>query len=433
MIIYTVKNGDTLYEIANRYGTSPEILARDNQLATPAALTVGETLVILQPKTVYTVREGENLYGVAQRFGVSIGDLWRNNAFLGGRTDLSAGEVLTIVPEDPTYGREVATNLFVYPSVDRAVLRTALPFLTYLTLFAYGVEEDGELVDIDGEEEIIDLARQYGVAPIMLVASLNEEGKFSPDVAERVLGDAAVRATLIEEIAAELRSKRYAGVEIDFEYVPAEYAEAYVDFIRQLRERISPDGYRTFVSLAPKTSADQPGLLYEGHDYNALGEVSDGVFVMTYEWGYAYGPPMAVSPVDKVSDVLDYAVSEIPREKIKMGVPNYGYDWTLPFVAGESRARSLGNVEAVGLAAEKRAAIGYDEVSEAPNYRYFDTASGRAQEHVVWFENARSVRALIDLVERYGLNGFGIWNGMRPFPQLWLVLNGTYRIGKVLG
>ncbi len=433
MIIYTVKNGDTLYDIANRYGVPPEILARDNQLSSPAALVVGETLVILQPRTVWTVREGENLYGVAQRFGVSVGDLWRNNAFLGGRTDLSAGEVLTIVPEDRAYDREIATNVFVYPTVDRTLLRAMLPFLTYLTLFAYGVEEDGELVDMEGEEEIIVLARQYGVAPIMLVASLNEDGKFSPDVAERVLGDENVRETLIEEIATELRVKRYAGVEIDFEYVLAEYAEAYVDFLRQLRERISPDGYLTFVSLAPKTSPDQRGLLYEGHNYRELGEVTDGVFVMTYEWGYAYGPPMAVSPVDKVTDVLDFAVGEISPEKIKMGVPNYGYDWRLPFVAGESRARSLGNVEAVNLAKEKRAAIGYDEISEAPNFRYFDQNSGGATEHVVWFENARSVRALIDLVERYGLSGFGIWNGMRPFPQLWLVLNGTYRIQKIFG
>ena len=431
MIIYTVKNGDTLYNIARRYGTTAQILARDNELSRPGELVVGETLVILQPRTVYTVQSGENLYAVAQQFGVSVGELWRNNPFLEGGIDLQAGQVLTIVPEPPTSDAELATNAYVYENVDRTVLRKTLPYLTYLTIFSYGIEEDGELIDVD-DEELIELARQYGAAPIMLVASLNEEGKFSNELSTRVLTNEEVRSTLIEEIATTLAQKRYAGVEIDFEYVSGENAAAYVNFIRELQERLSPEGYLTFVSLAPKTSSDQAGLLYEGHDYRALGEAADKVFLMTYEWGYTYGPPMAVSPVNKVTEVVDYAVGEIPPEKIKMGMPNYGYDWTLPFVQGESRARSLGNVEAVELARRNRARIEYDEESEAPYFRYFTRQNGVPVEHVVWFENANSVRALLQVATQFGLDGVGVWNGMKYFPQLWQVLNHTVRIRKVL-
>lgn len=432
MIIYTVQNGDTLYQIARRYGTTAQILARDNELSRPWELSVGETLVILQPRTVYEVQAGENLYAVAERFGVSVGELWRNNPFLGGGIELEAGQVLTIVPEPKASDAELSTNAYVYTGVDRAVLRKTLPYLTYLTIFSYGIEEDGELIDAD-DEELIELARQYGTAPIMLVASLNEEGKFSNALSTRVLTNEQARSTLIEEIAATLARKRYAGVEIDFEYVSGENAVAYVNFIRELRERIAPEGYLTFVALAPKTSSDQAGLLYEGHDYRALGEAADAVFLMTYEWGYTYGPPMAVSPVNKVTEVVDYAVSEISPEKIRMGMPNYGYNWTLPFVQGESRARSLGNVEAVQLAHEKRARIEYDEESEAPYFRYFDRVNGVPVEHVVWFENAKSVRALLQVADRFDLDGVGVWNGMKYFPQLWQVLNHTVSIRKVLG
>ena len=431
MIIYTVQNGDTLYNIARRYGTTAQILARDNELSRPWELSVGETLVILQPRTVYEVRPGDNLYTVADRFGVSVGELWRNNPFLGGGIDLQAGQVLTIVPEPNTSDAELSTNAYVYPNVDRAVLRKTLPYLTYLTIFSYGVEEDGELIDTD-DEELIELSRQYGTAPIMLVASLNEEGKFSSEVSTRVLTNEQTRNTLIEEIAATLARKRYAGVEIDFEYVAGENAAAYAEFIRELRERLAPEGYLTFVALAPKTASNQAGLLYEGHDYRALGEAADKVFLMTYEWGYTYGPPMAVSPVNKVTEVVDYAVGEIPPEKIKMGIPNYGYDWTLPYVQGESRARSLGNVEAVNLAHQKRARIEYDEDAQAPYFRYFDRKNGVPVEHVVWFENANSVRALLQLADRFDLDGVGVWNGMKYFPQLWQVLNHTVSIRKVL-
>lgn len=432
MIIYTVQNGDSLYSIARRYGTTAQILARDNELRDPSRLTVGETLVILQPQSVYSAQAGENVYEVAGRFGITVGDLWRNNPFLGGRIALSDGELLTIVPEKPIFDRPIAVNAYVYPTVNREVLRKTLPYLTYLTIFTYGIEEDGELIDVD-DEEVIELARQYGAAPIMLLASLGEDGKFSNELSTRVLTDEQARSTLIEEIAATLAQKRYAGVEIDFEYVSGENAAAYARFIRDLKERISPEGYVTFVSLAPKTSSEQAGLLYEGHDYQALGEAADGVFLMTYEWGYTYGPPMAVSPVNKVTEVIDYAVDVIPPEKIKMGMPNYGYDWTLPFVRGESRARSLGNVEAVELAREKQARIEYDEIAEAPFFRYFERENGIPREHVVWFENANSVRAMLQLVNAFDLNGVGVWNGMKYFPQLWQVLNHTYPIRKVLG
>ncbi len=431
MIIYTVKSGDTLYGIGRRYGLSPQIIARDNGIPPQGGLTVGQVLVLLQPRTVYTVMEGDTLYSVAQRFGISVGDLWRNNPFLEGKTALQAGQILTIVPEETATDREFSTNAYVYESVDRDLLRKMLPYLTYLTIFSYNVEEDGELIPPD-DEELIELARQYGTAPIMLVASLNERGVFSPEAAERILTNEEVQSTLIEEIATTLSRKRYAGVEIDFEYVPGELAEEYVAFIRRLRERLSPLGYLTLVSLAPKTSSDQQGLLYEGHDYRGMGEAADKTFLMTYEWGYAFGPPMAVSPLNKVTEVVEYGVSQIPSEKILLGVPNYGYDWKLPFQRG-SRAQSLGNAEAVRLAGEKRVAIEYDEEAEAPNFRYFDQTQNGAEEHIVWFEDARSVEEMLRLMDQFDLGGIGIWNGMRDFPQLWSVINQFGRIQKVWG
>lgn len=431
MIIYRVNRGDTLYNIARRFGTSAQTIARDNEISDPRALVVGQTILIFEPRQTYAVKRGDNLYSIADEFGVSINSLLRNNAFLGGNYDLTQGQVLTVVPEDTVYGREISTNVYVYPNIDRNILKKTLPYLTYMTVFAYGIEEDGELIELD-DGEVIELARQYGVAPIMLVATLNEDGKFSSDVAERVLGDVDVRNTLIEEIATTLSQKRYVGVDIDFEYVPAEYAQAYAQFIRALRARLEPLGFSVFVSLAPKTSDTQEGLLYEGHDYAELGSAADRAFLMTYEWGYTYGPPMAVSPLNKVEEVIRYGGSQIPPEKIVMGVPNYGYDWKLPFIQGESRAYSLGNTQAVDRAREKRAMIEFDETSAAPYFNYFDRVNGGVEEHVVWFEDAESISSLIELVEKYRLDGVGIWNGMRWFSQLWQVINATYPIRKVL-
>jgi len=150
---------------------------------------------------------------------------------------------------------------------------------------------------------------------------------------------------------------------------------------------------------------------------------------MTYEWGYTYGPAMAVAPVNRVREVLDYAVTEIPREKIYMGIPNYGYDFILPYVQGVSRADSVSNVGAVQLAADIGEAILYDETAQAPYFIYYDD---QGRQHQVWFEDARSIEAKLDLFSEYGFEGVGYWNIMRYFPQNWLVVSSLYDIAKVL-
>lgn len=145
----------------------------------------------------------------------------------------------------------------------------------------------------------------------------------------------------------------------------------------------------------------------------------------SYEWGYTAGPPMAVAPLPNVREVLDYAVTEIPRKKIYLGIPNYGYDWPLPFVEGRTRARSLSNQEAVEMAVRYGAEIQFDETAQSP---WFDYTAPDGAPHVVWFEDARSMSAKLRLIEEYGLHGAGYWNLMRPYPQGWAVLNALYKI-----
>ena len=430
MIIYTVKPGDSVDSIARRYGLPPERIITENELRDPTALVVGQTLVLTQPTAVYTVAQGDSVYSIAARFGISANQLWRNNPQLGGGSKLTPGQELVITLPPPTFG-SIDVNGYAYPNIDRAVLRKTLPYLTYLTLFTYGFRPDGTLIGIE-DEALIELARSYGVAPIMLVSTLGEDGTFSNELAATLLSDPALQARLIASVAQTLSEKRYAGVDIDFEYIPGEFAEAYVQFITNLRTALAPNGYKVFVALAPKTSSTQPGLLYEGHDYAGLGAAADGVLLMTYEWGYTYGPPLPVAPINRVREVVDYALTEIPVGKINFGIPNYGYDWTLPYVAGESRARSLSNVAAVDLARERHAAIEFDQTAQSPYFRYFVRVNGEPVEHVVHFEDARSVDAKLGLIAEKGLRGGSVWNIMRYFPQLWLVLNNRFTINRGL-
>ena len=343
---------------------------------------------------------------------------------------INEGDNLIISLPAPEFDRTVAVTGYAYPFIDRRILTSTLPYLTYLSIFTYGINDDGSLITLD-DDEIISLARQYGVAPIMMMSSLNADGLFSSELASKIFASPELTANLIDNIERTVIEKGYTGVEFDFEYVSAEYADEYAELVNQTRQRLEPQGYVVFADLAPKESDDKQGLLYEGHDYTALGEAADRLLLMTYEYGYTYGPPMAVAPIGPVSGVLDYAVTRIPPSKLLLGEPNYGYNWTLPYVEGESKAQSLSNVEATELARRVRAAIQYDDVAQSPYFNYYERTPDGAVEHEVWFSDARSADASLRLIDQYDLGGTGVWNIMRYFPQLWLVLNSLYNIEKV--
>jgi spore germination protein len=232
---------------------------------------------------------------------------------------------------------------------------------------------------------------------------------------------------LLDNIIQIMQEKGYVGLNIDFEYIYQQDKENYNEFLRRVVSRLHPLGYSVSTAVAPKYYREQKGLLYEAHDYAAHGEIVDFVVIMTYEWGWSGGPPMAVAPISEVRKVIQYALTEIPNDKIMMGMPLYGYDWTLPYVKGGAWARTLSPQAAVQRAAQYGAAIQFDEKAQSPFYKYHDE---QGKEHIVWFEDARSVQAKYDLVNELNLRGVSYWVLGNPFPQNWLVLADNFRIQK---
>ena len=311
------------------HGVPLPFLIQQNELHEPYRLTPGQTIVVPQPEKTYIVRRGDTLGSIAAQNGTTVMQLWQNNPQLGGTDRIQPGQMLVL-----SYGNKLgcfAVNGYAYPSIDLRVLRRTLPYLTYLSVFSVGFDNAGRILPFSAEL-LVRMARQYQVKPLLVLTTLGEDGQFSGERAHRLLNTPTARAALIENLAQVLAMQGFAGVDIDFEYVPPEDADAYAAFVRSVRERLSPAGYTVFAALAPKTSAAQQGLLYEAHDYAALGSAADRALLMTYEWGYALSAPMAVAPINKVEQVVRFAVSQVPQDKLFMGIPNYGYDWTQPFL-----------------------------------------------------------------------------------------------------
>ncbi len=410
MQIYVVKPGDTLFSIGRALGLAPGFLARYNGLQEPYRLAVGQSLLVLYPEQTVTVQPGDTLTSISASAGTDVASLYRMNPNLSGSDRIYPGQILVTQLEQAAR-RPAVVSGYAYPNVSERVLRGILPYAGALAPFTYGFTPEGALVPMD-DERLLALAGACGVQPLLHLSTLTAAGTFSAAQAAALLRDPALQQTLAANVLQTMLEKGYEGLDVDFEYLGRDLAEPYAAFIQLLRDTLAPYNLPLITALAPKTSAAQPGTLYEGHNYASLSTASDAVLLMTYEWGYTYGPPMAVAPVGAVRRVVEFALTQMDAAKILLGFPNYAYDWTLPFTAGATRAQSIGNEAAPLLAAQYGAEIQFDTQSQTPYFTYLDEAG---QPHEVWFEDARSAQAKFDLLSEYGLLGLGYWNFIRPF------------------
>lgn len=373
---------------------------------------------------IYVVKPGDTIDAIAAATGTPLSSILYNNQ-LTYPYRLAVGEALLISYEGEAERQAIFTNGYAYPHINQDTLRQSLPYMSALSIFSYGFTPEGELIfpRID-DTFLINLAQSYGARPVLTLTPIDASGTFNNNLITALVHNPDAVARLTEALGVQITSRGFEGVDIDFEYILPGDRIAFADFVAAVRRSINALGFPVSVALAPKTSDDQKGVLYEGKDYALLGEAADYVLLMTYEWGYTYSVPMAVAPVDKVRRVVEYALTRIPAAKIDLGVPNYGYDWPLPYISGTTRATSLGNLTARNRAVENGATIQFDETAQTPWYTYEKDGIS----HEVWFEDVRSYRAKFALVNEYGLRGIGFWQLMRPNLPGFLLMSGTFWI-----
>lgn len=427
MVIHIVKPNETLADIAALYGVSIQRIITDNGLFGMPNIVVGQALLILLPEIVHTVKKNETLYSISRLYNTTVINLLQKNPTLILDPNLYPGDKLTI-----TFKNEGNKNLYLYgytyPYVNETILKKSLPFLTSCAVFSYTFNNNGSITEIS-DQTVIDNCYTYKTVPTATLSSIDDTGNFSSDLANKLLNDIFLQNTVIQNLIDIMQAKGYAQVDIDFEYVLASDNTSFVNFLKNITDEMHRYGFTVNVALPPKVSSNQKGRLYEGYDYAKIGEIVDTVLIMTYEWGYSAGPPMAVAPIDKIKPVLDYSVSQIPPNKIYMGIPNYGYNWQLPYENRANPAKSIGNEEAVRIAAENNAIIKYDQIAQTPYCEYTDKAG---KQHIIWFEDIRSIEQKFNLIDSFNLKGAGYWNLMRPFSQNWSYTAYKYNVNKII-
>lgn len=426
MIIYVVKPGDSLWAIGKRYSVSSKDIAFTNSMEENQKLVVGQTLVIPSKVKTYKVKQGDSIWLIAKKYKVSVNSILELNNILD--SSIYPGLIIKIPDKENGYGY-IETNAFIIPTNqarEKAVLQESIDYLTYISPFSHQVNADGSLTSLE-DTFIRKVARDKNVASLLSVTNISGDN-FNSKLISNILNNDALELNLINNIFNIIKEKGYYGVVVDFERIPPNDRGEYNNFLRKLVAKLHPN-YIVATALAPKTYDIKTGSWHGAHDYKAQGEIVDFVIIMTYEWGWSGGPPLAVAPIDEVTKVINYATSVIPPKKIMMGIPLYGYDWTLPYTPKGEFAEAIGNNEAISRALKYKAIIRYDEKSKAPYYKYYDE---NKNEHMVWFEDAKSIEGKFKLASSYGLRGVSYWALGKPFPQNYKVLDNMFKIEKVL-
>ncbi len=426
MQIHVVQKGQSLYSIAQAYGITYQEIATANEIPNPSRIVVGQALVIPIIGSYHWVQPGQTLSGIAGMYGLTVNELATINR-ISPSQHLQVGQRLYIPPRPK---KSAEALLYVEPRTPVAQsmideVRNRVGSLTYLAMFSYEVKRDGS-VKAPTIDDIPNIASSAGAANALVVSNL-EDFSFNADLAHAIFTDTAAQDRLFSNLIQIANTVGYKDIHFDFELLHPEDRELYNSFLRRARDRFHPVGLTLSTALAPKASDIKTGI-YGAHDYHAHGEIVDFVSLMTYEWGYTYSDPQAVSPIGPVRDVVEYAVSQIPPEKIFLGQNLYGYDWSSPYPSqGGTAAKALSPQQALAIAERQEVDIKYDYVAQAPHFNYTNAGVN----HEVWFEDARSIQAKFDLVKEFNLRGMMYWKLGLAFPQNWLLLTDNFNIRKI--
>ncbi|MDD4237421.1 MAG: glycosyl hydrolase family 18 protein [Desulfotomaculaceae bacterium] len=276
-------------------------------------------------------------------------------------------------------------------------LNSNYTWIDSIAIFNYLIDGRGNLIG-QPYSQAVGLAKSRDIKSLMLVHNYVEG--FSSGLAHQVLSVEENRSNLENNILSLIEEHGLDGVNIDLEGIPIQDREYYSIFLQELKEKFSPYGFLLSVSIPARTAEDIPNNWSGAYDYVRIGEIADLVAVMTYDEHWFGGAPGPIASLPWVERVLNYSVSQIPREKILLGIPAYGYDWS-----SDGECRSVSWNKAGELASENGGANWHDE-SSTPYITYYDKSGDK---HETWFENESSLELKLDLANSSGVAGVAIW------------------------
>lgn len=394
MIVYTVREGDTLFHIAAKYGVSAQELQDDNALPDPIHLTPGQAVVIVKGQAYHIVRAEDTLSGIAERYGISRRALWQRNPALLGEDHLIPGQRLKLRFPLPT-GGSLRVSASAGVDVGREDLCRTLPYLSDLSLRGYCCTWDGRILAPKTRHELLLLA-EYGVAAFLQLGAPDTGAAFDGESAARLLRDAAARCTLRQELCSMLACGCYAGVDVAFCDSSRQGLRACICLVRLLRRAMGERAGVVRVLLTPPQ--DGRAATFDGAYCRALGRVADAVFLADLDAAGKDG-----------RHALRHFLGEACEEGgayLSIPLPYGGCEEMRCSHTGQVQTRKISTPLALATARLHGAHLQYDDASLKTHFSYQTSGcEGWPCRHRVDFTDARGVCAVLNAVAEYRVGG----------------------------
>lgn len=289
----------------------------------------------------------------------------------------------------------------------------------------YGVDNQG-LVNGGPNDYVLNLAKQHRlpVAPIVSM-SAGRAGFHA------LLHDETAKQHMIDAMLQQASEHGYAGYQFDFESISWTDRDAYTLMVKQTAEALHKHGLKLSIAVVP----NGPGHAGEGkfskwmwqywrgaYDLAALSKYADLICLMTYDQHTRWTTPGPVDGMPWLMDQLKYAVTQVPKDKLSLGIALYGYHWYTGDPVREDgteasniKADYFDADESIPLAQELHANVQWDEV-EHESWYYFYRDDMREW---VFMPDAHSFRDRYAVVKQYGLEGFCAWVLGSEDPKVW--------------
>lgn len=285
-----------------------------------------------------------------------------------------------------------------------SLIDTIIPFWATL-------EEDGSLKNRGGNDHdsVVQYAHRHEITAILMINNANQK---NPNKGlHAILANPLLCKAAIENIKKFIDQHDLDGINIDFELVPASDRDKLTAFISELSRRLKPEGYIVSIAVFPKHNEENE--IAVAYDYAQLAQYVDGIALMTYDYHADWSGPGPIADIRSVETDLQYALTLIPKNEVYLGVAGYGYDWS------KKGVKSLEYREIRNLINRFHVDVVWDNASKSP---HFDYNGVDGTYHQVWFEDRRSLKYKIDLVNKYDIQGIAFWKLGDEDPAFWQVV-----------
>ncbi len=300
--------------------------------------------------------------------------------------------------------------------------------ISIIAPFYYRLDDKGGVEKWDGvsKEQITILtsyAQEKNVKVLVLIHNLlygkSGEGKKR---SQAVLKDHESREHFAGEVTELVAKSGFDGVMLDIEDIRFKDRDKFSALVKQVKENFADRDLIVAVSVPPETGDLVKGSWAVNFDYGSIGKYADRVVVMAYD---EHGYPTKQGPIasrEWVERVVKYSTSVVPREKIVLGVPAYGFDWKVD----KPRPHYLSYDMAKDLANSRESEPVFSHFDGAPNFTYKE----KDEEHQVWYEDRESFEVKAEIARKHGLKGLAIWRLGMEDTAIWDYIGSEFSVRK---